>query len=81
MGDIDGRSSAGDTPARMSNQQSELKLTDLYEPAEIEKKMLTEEDEVMRIKDIPERFQVCMHACIREHLLMHHLDSRGFAGV
>jgi transcription elongation factor SPT6 len=35
-----------------------LKLTDIYEPAEIKEKMLTEEDEIIRITDIPERFQI-----------------------
>jgi transcription elongation factor SPT6 len=39
-------------------EKPEIKLTDLYEPSEIHAKMLTEEDEVIRIKDIPERYQV-----------------------
>lgn len=39
-------------------EKAEVKLTDLYEPSEIHAKMLTEEDEVIRIKDIPERYQV-----------------------
>lgn len=34
------------------------KLTDVYEPSEIKAKLLTEEDETVRIQDIPERFQV-----------------------
>ena len=30
----------------------------MYEPSEIVDKMMTEEDETIRIRDIPERFQV-----------------------
>ena len=41
-------------------EKPEIKLTDLYEPAEIAEKLLTEEDEIIRIKDVPERFQVCV---------------------
>jgi hypothetical protein len=41
--------------------KAEVKLTDLYEPSEIHAKMLTEEDEVIRIKDIPERYQVSLY--------------------
>lgn len=40
------------------NRKKEVKLTDLYEPAEIARRLLTEEDEVIRMKDLPERFQV-----------------------
>lgn len=36
----------------------EVKLKDLYEPGVIAQKMLTEEDEVIRSIDIPERYQV-----------------------
>lgn len=39
----------------------DIKLSDIYEPAEIKKKLLTEEDELIRIKDIPERFQVFLN--------------------
>ncbi|KAJ3075872.1 Transcription elongation factor spt6 [Podochytrium sp. JEL0797] len=35
-----------------------VKLTDIYEPSEIAERLLTEEDEVIRLKDIPERFQL-----------------------
>ncbi|KAJ3158303.1 Transcription elongation factor spt6 [Geranomyces michiganensis] len=35
-----------------------VKLTDLYEPSEIEAKMLTDQDEIIRVNDIPERFQL-----------------------
>jgi transcription elongation factor SPT6 len=55
-GDIDG--SPTDGP---QSDKPEIKLTDLYEPSEIHAKMLTEEDEVIRIKDIPERYQVYSH--------------------
>lgn len=37
----------------------EIKLKDVYEPSEIAEKMLTEEDEMIRVRDVPERFQVC----------------------
>lgn len=36
----------------------EVKLTDVYEPSEIASKMLTEKDDLIRIRDIPERLQV-----------------------
>ncbi|KAJ3244632.1 Transcription elongation factor spt6 [Chytriomyces hyalinus] len=36
-----------------------VKLTDIYEPSEIAERMLTDEDEVIRLKDVPERFQLC----------------------
>ncbi|KAI9353802.1 SH2 domain-containing protein [Obelidium mucronatum] len=35
-----------------------VKLTDIYEPSEIAERLLTEEDEVIRLKDVPERFQL-----------------------
>jgi transcription elongation factor SPT6 len=46
----------GDLPVLAKTK--ELKLKDVYEPSEIAEKMLTEEDEVIRIRDIPERYQV-----------------------
>jgi hypothetical protein len=36
----------------------EVKLTDVYEPSEIASKMLTEKDDIIRMRDIPERMQV-----------------------
>ena len=40
------------------DQDKEVKLSDLYEPAEIASRMLTDADQVVRLKDVPERFQV-----------------------
>ncbi|KAJ3383360.1 Transcription elongation factor spt6 [Entophlyctis sp. JEL0112] len=39
-------------------QKKPLKLTDIYEPSEIAERLMTDEDEVIRLKDIPERFQL-----------------------
>lgn len=36
----------------------ELQLTDVFEPAQLEEKMLTEEDNIIRSVDIPERLQL-----------------------
>lgn len=36
----------------------DLKLADIYDPAELRENLLTEEDEVIRVADIPERFQL-----------------------
>jgi transcription elongation factor SPT6 len=41
----------------MIKKQKEITLKDVYEPSEIKEKMLTENDELIRIRDIPERFQ------------------------
>ncbi|KAJ3274382.1 Transcription elongation factor spt6 [Terramyces sp. JEL0728] len=38
-------------------KQKEVTIRDVYEPTEIAEKMLTEKDESIRIRDIPERFQ------------------------
>ena len=38
--------------------KKQLRLTDVYEPAALKEKMLTAEDEQIRITDIPERFQL-----------------------
>ncbi|KAJ3014283.1 Transcription elongation factor spt6 [Thoreauomyces humboldtii] len=35
-----------------------LKLTDIYEPSEIAEKLLTDADEIIRLNDLPERFQL-----------------------
>lgn len=39
-------------------RMKEVKLKDVYEPAVIAQKMLTEGDEIIRMTDIPERYQV-----------------------
>ncbi|KAI8609210.1 SH2 domain-containing protein [Chytriomyces sp. MP71] len=39
-------------------ERKPVKLTDIYEPSEIAERMLTEEDEVIRLKDVPERLQL-----------------------
>lgn len=39
-------------------KHKEIKLKDVYEPSEITEKMLTEQDEQIRIKDMPERLQL-----------------------
>ena len=47
----------------MESQQRKLKnvrLSDVYEPSEIASKMLTEDDDRIRNRDIPERYQVCI---------------------
>eukprot|EP00842_Homolaphlyctis_polyrhiza_P004038 jgi/Hompol1/4635/HPOL_003774-RA len=41
-----------------TRKAKETRLTDVYEPTAIAEKMLTEEDERIRIRDIPERFQL-----------------------
>ncbi|KAJ3101887.1 Transcription elongation factor spt6 [Phlyctochytrium planicorne] len=43
--------------SRPSQEKSAPKLTDIYEPSEIEARMLTEADEAIQIRDMPERFQ------------------------
>jgi transcription elongation factor SPT6 len=40
-----------------STQKKEITIKDVYEPSEIQAKMLTEQDELIRIRDVPERFQ------------------------
>ncbi|KAJ3086511.1 Transcription elongation factor spt6, partial [Quaeritorhiza haematococci] len=41
-----------------AKQKKDVKLTDVYEPSEIAEKMLTEADDEIRMRDIPERYQV-----------------------
>ena len=53
--------------------KKELTLKDVYEPAVIAKRMLTEEDEIIRIADIPERFQVSFYP----YLFMHYKSIGG----
>ncbi len=43
----------------------EVRLKDVYEPAVIAQRMLTEEDEIIRMTDIPERYQV-IHYNLRD---------------
>jgi transcription elongation factor SPT6 len=38
-------------------KKKELTLQDVYEPSEIKDKMLTDKDELIRIRDVPERIQ------------------------
>ncbi|KAI9319161.1 SH2 domain-containing protein [Dichotomocladium elegans] len=40
------------------NEQPEPKLADVFEPSELKDKMLTEEDDEVRLRDIPERMQI-----------------------
>jgi len=40
------------------NRENTVRLKDVYEPDEIAERLLTEEDDAIRIKDIPERLQV-----------------------
>jgi len=40
------------------SRDNPVRLKDVYEPDEIAEKLLTEEDDAIRIKDIPERLQV-----------------------
>ena len=47
-----------DEEEALPRKPKELKLSDVYEPGVIAKKMLTEDDELIRITDIPERYQV-----------------------
>ena len=42
----------------MQARPKEVKLTDVYEPSEIASKMLTEKDDIIRMRDVPERMQV-----------------------
>jgi len=40
------------------NRENPVRLKDVYEPDEIAERLLTEEDDAIRIKDIPERLQL-----------------------
>ncbi|ORX55479.1 transcription elongation factor Spt6 [Piromyces finnis] len=40
------------------NRDNPVRLKDVYEPDEIAEKLLTEEDDAIRIKDVPERIQL-----------------------
>jgi transcription elongation factor SPT6 len=48
----------GETQESVTIKKKEVKLKDLYEPGVIAQKMLTEEDEIIRSIDVPERYQV-----------------------
>ncbi|PFH54298.1 hypothetical protein AMATHDRAFT_135887 [Amanita thiersii Skay4041] len=39
-------------------QKADMKVSDVFEPSEIKKKLLTEDDELIRAQDIPERMQL-----------------------
>ncbi|KAJ3031455.1 hypothetical protein HDV00_008348 [Rhizophlyctis rosea] len=41
----------------MTRHQRDLRITDVFEPAELTEKMMTAEDERIRVYDLPERFQ------------------------
>ncbi|KAI9197363.1 SH2 domain-containing protein [Polychytrium aggregatum] len=41
-----------------SERKSKLKLSDVYEPSEIAANLLTETDEIIKIRDVPERLQL-----------------------
>ncbi|KAJ3413177.1 Transcription elongation factor spt6 [Chytridiales sp. JEL 0842] len=43
---------------RDSPKKKAIKITDIYEPSEIAARMLTEEDEAIKIRDAPERIQI-----------------------
>jgi transcription elongation factor SPT6 len=47
-----------DLRAENESGQRERRVEDIYEPAEIEEKMFTKRDELIRERDVPERFQV-----------------------
>jgi transcription elongation factor SPT6 len=47
----------GEDAIERPKRQKEIKLSDVYEPSEITDKMLTENDELIRVRDIPERLQ------------------------
>lgn len=47
----------GEDIVDMPKKPKEIKLKDVYEPSEISEKMLTENDELIRVRDVPERFQ------------------------
>jgi transcription elongation factor SPT6 len=52
---------AMDLQAQAQHQEEEgreLQLTDVFEPAQLEEKMLTEEDNIIRTIDVPERLQL-----------------------
>ncbi|KAJ3290217.1 Transcription elongation factor spt6 [Borealophlyctis nickersoniae] len=53
--DLEDMGEEGDVVVRKSKQ---LKLADVYEPAELAERMLTSTDEDLRVKDIPERLQL-----------------------
>ena len=62
----------------MTRKTKEVRLKDVYEPAVIAQRMLTEEDEIIRMTDIPERYQVFLpHTFINfrpKNLLSHPLN-------
>ncbi|KAG2224925.1 hypothetical protein INT45_010874 [Circinella minor] len=45
-------------PAEYAEERAEPQLADVFEPSELKARMLTEEDEEVRMRDIPERLQV-----------------------
>ncbi|KAJ3397930.1 Transcription elongation factor spt6 [Lobulomyces angularis] len=47
-----------DADPYLHETKKDIKLSDLYEPSEIKSKMLTDADEAIRLRDIPERFQL-----------------------
>lgn len=59
-----------DDKAETAQRPKDIKLTDVYEPSEIASKMLTEKDDIIRMRDIPERMQV------RLIFFLHHYEDR-----
>ncbi|KAG0166605.1 Transcription elongation factor spt6 [Apophysomyces sp. BC1034] len=47
-----------DEPLEANKHENEPQLADIFEPSELAERMLTEEDEVIRLTDVPERLQM-----------------------
>lgn len=47
-----------DSPQKKKKKKAKKSIYDVYEPSELEKGHFTEADTVIRITDVPERFQV-----------------------
>ena len=59
---LEGNEDAGDSEmVEMRVKKQNLTLKDVYEPSELKEKMMTAEDDLIRIEDIPERFQLAGH--------------------
>lgn len=58
LGDYEEALVLGDGMAEMEERTHELQLKDVFEPSELEERLLTDEDNAIRHRDEPERFQI-----------------------
>ncbi|CAN6621212.1 transcription elongation factor Spt6p [Trichomonascus vanleenenianus] len=50
-------------------EEAEVKLKDVFEPGELKARLMTEEDNAIRVVDVPERYQLLRQACKMEYEL------------